>query len=307
MTKKNSAVAPDPENDGREDDGMTEEIVQEAGTSALATEVDYSSYGAEHKKHGIALKASEVIIPMFKIVQKSSEIFKHQDLDNPVCKEGDIYNSVTKQVYPNGVLIVPMDCSVCVIERKPSPDGSFIARLEERDPRVQAAYKDNGDDGWMKLTSKQKTQLVYTEEVPVGLIDPEDPDNVYGVALIPFSGTNVFPRRQWWNTMAEAPFASVTPRYAFRTLLTTVLRKAKTSGGVDSFKFQTQPYHRKGVVKATWGNCRLPPNHPTLNRCLDFLKLYQTGTLGKADYSDKDTTDHESAAEASILGDKPVF
>lgn len=298
-------VAVDPENDGRVDDGMTEEVVVAAPAGALSTAVDWSTYDAKHQAEGVSLKAGEVIIPMLKIVQEQSKIFKEK---LKPCKLGDIYNATTLEVYPSetGVLLVPMDCADCVIERKPSPDGSFIAKLKTRDPRVQEAYKANGDDEWNKLTSKQKTQFVYTEEVPVGLINPENPEEVTGVAMVPFSGTNVFPRKLWWNAMASAPFANKTPRYAFRTVLKTVLRKAKTTGGVDSYKFVAEPYNPNGS-KNPWSDCRFRPGHPSADRCLDFLKLYQSGALGKADYSDKDSTDHESAAEASILGDKAPF
>lgn len=297
----------DPENDGRveENDGMTEEIVAAVPAGAISTAVDWSSYSEEHQAQGVSLKANEVIIPMLKIVQASSKIFK--DKLKP-CKEGDIYNASTLEVYPSetGILIVPMDCQDCVIERKPSPDGSFIAKLKTRDPRVQEAYKLNGDDGWNKLTSKQKTQFVYTEEVPVGLIDPSNPEEVIGVAMIPFSGTNVFPRKQWWNSMASAPFANKTPRYAFRTVLKTVLRPPKTSGGIASYKYVAEPFNSTGS-KNPWSDCRFRPGHPSADRCLEFLKLYQSGALGKTDYYDTDSTDHESAAEASILGDKPAF
>ncbi len=303
---KAAAVVADPENDGRvEDDGMTEEVVVAAPAGALSTAVDWSSYGEEHQAQGVALKAGEVIIPMLKIVQTSSKIFKEQ---LKPCKVGDIYNSTTLEVYPRevGVLVVPMDCSDCVIERKPSPDGSFIAKLRTRDPRVLEAYKNNGDDGWMKLLSKQKTQLVYTEEVPVGLIDPSDPENVFAVAMIPFSGTNVFPRKLWWNNMATAPYANKTPRYSFRTVMKTVYRPAKTSGGLDSYKFEAFPYN-PNESKHPWSDCRFRPGHPVLDRCLDFLKLYQSGQLGKTDYSEADSTDTESAREAAILNDKPAF
>lgn len=313
-SKKNdkaTAVA-DPENDGRvEDDGLTEEIVVTNAPGTLSTTVDWSSYGTEHKAQAVALKAHEVIIPFLKIVQEDSKIFKNQDRNNPVCQPGDIYNSTTGEIYKNGVLLVPMDCQDCVIERKAAPDGSFIAKLKTRDPRVQEAYKAN-DNEWKQLATKQKTQLIYTEEVPVGLVDPNDPTSVYGVALVAFSSTNVFPRRQWWNDMAGVPYAKDTPRYAFRTLLKTVLRKAQQAGGKDSYKFVAEPWVSpdapKGQPKAAyWSSCRLPPGHQTLDRCLDFLKLYQGGTLGKVDYSHADGDDSEDAAEASILGDKPAF
>lgn len=310
MAKKNTQPVADPENDGRvEEVVMTEEIV-EAATDELSLSVDYSAYGQEHKAQGIALKAHEVIIPFLKIVQEDSKIFKNQDKNNPICQPGDIYNSTTGEVYKNGVVVVPLDCQDCVIERKAAPDGSFIAKLKTRDPRVQQAFNDNGKE-WKQLVSKQKTQFVYTEEVPVGLVDPRNPTNVLGVAIVAFSSTNVFPRRQWWNRMAEVPYAKDTPRYAFRTVLTTVLRKAQQAGGKDSYKFVAKPWvHPKAPQGQQesfyWDVCRIPPNHPTLDRALDFLKLYQTGALGKVDYDQSDAHD-EDAAEAAALNDKPAF
>lgn len=312
-SKKNAAaVVADPENDGRVDEvEETTALTVEVEGGELSENVDWGSYGDEHKANAVKLKASEVIIPMLKIVQEQSKIYKNQDRNNPVCELGDIYNSVTGQVYKakDGVLVVPFDCTDCVIERKPAPSGEFIAKLKTNDPRVQQAFKDNGDDGWKKLTSKQKTQLVYTEEVPVGLVDPTNPEVVYGVALVPFSGTNVFPRRLWWNNMATAPGAKDTPRYAFRSVLKTKLRKAAQAGGVDSYKFDVEPYiNPKSPRGHEWSTCRFRPGHPTLQGCLEFLTAYKSGVLGKADYQDADATDSESAAEASILDDKgPAF
>lgn len=309
MGKKNNVVA-DPENDGRvEEETFTEEIVPAAEGAGALVQVNWD-YGDDHAKEGVALRAQDVVVPMLKIVQASSKVFKEQDKTNPKYAEGDIYNSVTGEVYKNGVIVVPMDCTECVIERKPAPSGEFIAKLEKDDPRVKEALKNNEPDGWKKLTSKQKTQLIYTEEVPVGLIDPEDPDTVIGVAMIPFSGTNVFPRRLWWNGMASAPMAHKTPRYGFRTLLTTVLRKAQQAGGLDSYKFHAAPFvpeNAPNMPGGPWSKCRFLPGSETLNRCADFLKLYRSGALGKLDYSDADHEDSETAAEKSILDDKPAF
>lgn len=312
---KNTPVVADPENDGRDevvDDGMTEEVVV-AATDSLSTAVDWSSYGTDHAAQAVALKPEDVLIPMIKIVQESSKIWKAEK-DKPVserkCKLGDIYNTITGDIYDGnvGITIVPMDCSECVIERKASPDGSFLAKLKVRDPRVQEAYKANGEDQWRKLTSKQKTQLVYTQEVPVGLVT-SDGNDVYGVAMIPFSGTNVFPRRKWFNELAKVPFAETTPKYAFRTVLKTEFRAAGTAGGVDSYKFIATPYaatlkdYGTDTVTA-WSESRFHPNNPVKNKCLEFAKLHASGLLGKADYSEPDS---ETSAERAALSDEPAF
>lgn len=281
------------------DDGMTEEIVAAAPAGALSTEVDWN-YGTDHSAHAVSLKADEVVIPMLKIVQGLSKIFKNRGKNGlPDCQEGDIYNSLTNQVYPNGIYVVPFGCYPCVIERKPAPNGEFIAKLAVDDPRVQKALKANGKDGWKKLHSPEKTAFHYTEEVPVGLLNPDNLDEVLSVALVPMSGTNVFPRKLWWNSMASAPKAHLTPRYAFRTRLFTVVRKGD---GVESYKFATEPLEGKD-----WGTTRFRPGSPALDRCLDFLKLYESGALGKTDYSDVDSTDSEDAAEKKALADQPDF
>jgi hypothetical protein len=309
--KNPAPVAADPENDGRveEDDGLTEEVVL-AATDALSTAVDWSSYGEDHAAQAVSLKPEEVLIAMIKIVQESSKIWKAEK-DKPLaersCQLGDIYNTITGDIYDGteGIVIVPISCDECVIERKPSPDGSFLAKLKVRDPRVQEAYVANGEDKWRKLTSKQKTQLVYTQEVAVGLVTADGKD-VYGVAMIPFSGTNVFPRTKWWNKMTEVPYGNVTPKYAFRTVLKTEFRQG-VNGGVDSYRFIATPYTPEGKEynQATaWSDCRFTPGHPALDRCLEFQKLHSSGALGKADYSEPDS---ETAAEAAALKDKPAF
>lgn len=289
------------------DDGLTEEIVAAAPTPSV---VSYAGgYGQAHKGHAATLKPEDVIIPMLKIVQTSSKILKAYKGRENECpfKVGDIYDSTTNRTWPGetGVLVVPISISDCVIERKPSPDGSFLAKLKTKDPRVQLAFAANGST-WKQLRDERtKTQFGYTDEVLVALLDPRDGETAISAAMVPFGGTNVFPRRLWWNAMAAVPFANDTPLYAFRTLLRTKYRPPATPGGLDSYMFDIQPY-----VADDWSNSRLPPTdppHPSLERCLQLHNLYNSGALGKTDYSDADDSEEAREAAAFSKKDEPAF
>jgi hypothetical protein len=313
-SKKNAAPVQEPVAEV-EDDGLTETAIV-AGPEALpgmlvGPDVDYT-YGEDHAAAEHKVKADELIIPMLKIVQSSSKIFKDRP-DGSTIKEGDIYNSVTGQVFDGtkGLLIVPICAKACVIERKSSKDGGlFIAKLSAEltgpnaDPRVVKAYKANGPDEWRGLESDTRTQFGYTVEVHVVLIDPADGTTPLGVAMIPFAGTNIFPRKAWWSGMAEAPKGTNgkgSPLYAFRTVLKTEFRPGKT-GQQDSYKYLAEPYG------GNWSRCRFvekaPVHADALERCKQFHQLVDSGALGRVDYSDAD--DSEEAQEAAVM-EEPAF
>jgi hypothetical protein len=121
--------------------------------------------------------------------------------------------------------------------------------------------------------------------------------------MIPFSGTNVFPRKQWWNGLNSIPAdadGKRPPKYTIRTKLTT---KVRQGDGVTSYKFEAKP-----VDGGSDWSVGFNPDRKTAKDCLDFLKLYQSGALGKTDYSDVDSTGlSEEDAEKKALADKPDF
>jgi hypothetical protein len=288
-------------------DEMTQEVVVHVPT-AKAVSPYAKGYGEAHAAEGVHLKAEEVLIPMLRIVQESSKIWKNRASDSTV-KLGDIYDTVSGRVFDGqkGVLLVPIDCTACVIERKQAPDGTFIAKLKVNDPRVQTALAANGDDGWKQLKSKEKTQFNYTDEVLVALLNPDDELSVSSPAVVPFSGTNVFPRKKWWNKMAATPYAGEVPLYASRCILRT---KERPNAAIKSFIFQVDPlgYTPGGNDDAFWSTCRIEPGQAddSLNRCHDFKSLFKTGTLGKTAYEDPDASEND-LENAAFSGSKPAF
>jgi len=315
MTKKNSKKQEDSvNNETPVQDELTETAIVAAEELPGLVNVDTDfTFGAEHAEAEHKITGDELIIPMLRIVQSGSKILKNRE----DIREGDIYNTVTGQVWDGarGVLLVPICHGACVIERKSSKEGGeFIAKLSAElegpnaDPRVVAAYKENAARGeknpWVDLESEQRTQLQYCVEVYVALLDPRDGVSTLYPALIPFQGKNVFPRKLWWSGMAEVKKdknGRGSPRYAFRTLLKTKVSHNPT--GNDSYVFVPEAYG------GNWSRCRLaevvPQHKETLDRCLDFHKLIQSGALGKVDYTKADDT--EDAQEAAALKDEAAF
>lgn len=299
-----------------EDDGLTETGIVEAAPSALATTGDNDfDYGGDYTGDEVKIRPEDVIIPMLKIVQESSKIWKDRDVSTATFKLGDIYNSVTRETFDGnkGVLLVPIKCAPCVVVRLPSPVGTFITKVSAElsaktggDPDVIAAYKDNGPDKWKKLEGKKdgkKVQFNYVDEVHVGLLDPADGVTAVGPALIPFGGKNVFPRKTWFSNIASVYNQDGTrpPSYAFRTVLKTVFSPG--DGGVDSYKFVAEPYGG-----SNWSQCRVPKAHKqTLDHCKDYSRLIDAGLLGKADYSDADDSEAAQENAAFVVEGKPVF
>lgn len=289
-------------------------VAAPAGPVGIVTDASEFDYGDEYAGSQVSLKPEEVIIPMLRIVQESSKVWKERAENGFEGQLGDIYNSITRQFWSGskGVLVVPIRCEAAVIERLPAPVGTFVGKLSASldpnkggDKRVVDAYKNNGKDGWKRLEGRaadgKKVQFVYTDEVHCALLDPEDAVSALNVVVIPFSGTNVFPRKMWWSSMAEVLGSKGTPKYAFRTVLKTVFRKGE-NGGVDSFKFSPEPYG------GNWSKCRLgKSSKETLDRCKEFEMLVDSGALGKADYSDPDAVSETEAEAAAFGGAKAAF
>ncbi len=298
------------------DDGLTETSIVAAPetTTALAVEESFH-YGDEYADEGVKLKADEVIIPIYKIVQTQSEVYKK---DPTNVKLGDIYDTITGKMYSGseGLLCLPILSETVIIVRDlTSAGGKFIAKTsadldpKTGDPEVIEAYKENGKDGWRRLEGKskkhgKKVQFVYTEEVYVALVDPSDQVTALNVVMIPFSGKNLFVRKQWWSALGSVfQNGKTSPSYSFRTLLKTVFSPAKEAGRVDTYKFCATP-----LKEDNWAASRIPSaSKKTVDNCLTFKKLIQSGALGKVDYSRVEDSESSEENAAFVVDGKAAF
>lgn len=248
-------------------------------------------YGDQHSASTARVTDEERIVDTLRVVQDSSKIWQNKTDDQDI-ELGDIYSTASGRVYKanSGVLLVPIKCTACVIQRTAAPDGKYIKKLHVDNPEVVEAFKNNNGDGWKKLENRRRETLNYTDEVACALIDPQDGVTVLGLVVVPFHGTNVFPRKQWWNRMAEQP--GNTPYYAFRTVLKTELRKGPSK---DSYRYVAEAYG------GNWQRCRFAPSHPNMAGFLELLGQYESGDLGETNYADADSGPNEEAQEKAAF------
>lgn len=251
--------------------------------------VGKQDYGQEHSAHLAKVTAEELIVPTLRIVQDSSTIYKEKSEDADI-EIGDIYSTTSGQVWKGtqGVLLVPLMCSACVVKRTPSPEGKFVSKMSLGDPEVVEARGRNGGE-WARLENRKRETLNYTDEVVCSLIDPSDGVTPIGLVVVPFHGTNVWPRKQWWNRMAEVPS---TPWYAFRVLLKTEIRHGKAK---DSYKYKAEAYG------GNWHICRFPVGHPVLDDFKGLLDEYLRGDHGTTSYEDADAGPTETEKEEAAF------
>jgi hypothetical protein len=277
-------------------------IVQDAPASlalpGLFENTGAQNYGDEHKAHTATVSAEERIVPTLRIVQDSSKIYKERREDDDI-ELGDIYSTSSGQIWKGteGVLLVPLMLTSCVVKRTPSPEGKFLDKLDVDDPEVVKALERNeGVNGnkWARLENSKRETLNYTDEFACCLLDPADGVTPLGIVVVPFHGTNVYPRRHWSNKMAEVPHS---PIYSFRVVLSTEIRHGKTK---DSHKFKADAYG------GNWGGrmhlgCRFPEGHPVLTEFRKLVDEYLSGKHGETSYAADDAGDSESEKEEAAF------
>lgn len=279
------------------------EIVPPAAAVVVADSSAYDEFGGYEDKRG----KDDLVIGRYRLVQAMTQGKRDHGL-----QDGQIYDAVTKVAY-DSVLVVPILETRSVVERRIAPgsneDGKFIAELQLDDPRVVAAVKANGSDGYKFLKSLpgpdgSVTKFMDTRNVHVVFLQ-EDGVTPSHFGVLQFDSTNIQPLLQWKDARVRPsfedgrPFSSL-PIFAFRTYLDGQGVHPKKNTQLYRFSpFPTKP----GEAGGNWKQAILNPSNPKekalLTKCVEHRKLLESGVVKIAEYSDAD--DSETAQETAAF------
>lgn len=144
------------------------------------------------------ITTADLAIPFLRILQQMSpQLAKRNGAYIESAGEGDIFNTVTGQVWDpeEGVLVVPCSFNFKIIEWIPRESGGGIAGQYTRDDALPSSEKDERG----KLITANGNQLTDTAEHYVLLVHP---DGTYEQALITMSSTQLKHSRRW-NSLTQ--------------------------------------------------------------------------------------------------------
>jgi hypothetical protein len=252
-------------------------------TTALAQVEDYGEYAADADK----LTKDDMLIERYRICQATSNKAKDAGV-----VEGEIFGTISKKGMKS-CLVVAVSEERVIVERLDNSDGTYLGTHQLTDPRIQDAYKRNGNKyiGLKGTTPDGKpTKLIETRNVHVVFLNSEDGVTPEGFGTLNCESVNLTPLALWKQNRTRIKGGAQTPTYAFRTVVST--EPHTNPQGKKSKKFKFDPYN------GSWEASRLRPSvaahKDLLDKCTAHKKLIEAGAL-TIEYSDAD--DSEAAQE----------
>ncbi len=280
----------------------TEIAVQEAA-GLPATSYDYgddSGAGFE------GTKSSDLSVPFLAILQSNSP--QVVDKDPAGCESGNLFNTVTKQVWQGegptaeGVIFIPVHKEQVYVEWVPRlAGGGMVGMHDPNGDVVKKAIEDNDGKSFGKLhcpdsrpdaKAGAENDLVETFYV-YGLFLDEDGVSTTGFGVVSFTSTKIKPYRDWITAMYT--LKGKPPMFANRAVLRTV--KQKNDSGTF-FNFRIDPYGQ------TWSKGLINPaqNDALLNEARDFREMVVSG-MAKADFASQHAASGSGGDPAADGGD----
>ena len=280
----------------------TDVAVQEAA-GLPATSYDYGDdAGAGFE----GTKSTDLSVPFLAILQSNSP--QVVDKDPVGCESGQLFNTVTKQVWPGegptaeGVIFIPVHKEQVYVEWVPRRQGGGMVGMH--DPNgdvVKKAIEDNDGNAFGKLHCSDsrddakpgaENDLVQTFYV-YGLFLDVDGVSTTGFGVVSFTSTKIKPYRDWITAMYT--LKGKPPMFANRAILRTV--KQKNDSGTF-FNFRIDPYGE------TWAKGLINPvdNEELLNEARDFREMVVSG-MAKADFDSQHAASGKDGDPAADGGD----
>lgn len=195
--------------------------VAETANTAVALQDQFLSDGSGGFEEA---DAQSYAIPFLVILQSGSPQCKRSDgAYVEGAQEGDLFNTVTNQLYKNGVVVIPCHYSQRYIEWKlREKGGGFVRELDPSDPEVQNVTRD--DKG--RNITPAGTQLVDTRNHYVMIFGE---DGSLTPAILSMTSTQLKKSRQWMSQMQGTKMKNpatgmfeTAPMYSRKYKLTTV-------------------------------------------------------------------------------------
>lgn len=193
---------------------------------------------------GDEVEAHELSIPFFAILQANSPEVEEQTIKG--AKAGIIFNTVTKELYPNGVFVLPVKKDYKFVQWIPrTRGGGFAGAHDPKSELVGDAIRANGGSVFGNLTTPGENgddDLVETKFMNIICYDPHTALPL-GFGILSFSKTKIKPYNDWITSMRL-----ITPKIPDKFRVT-------IGAHVRTFK-QTNP-------KGTFYNYQIVPGGPS--------------------------------------------
>lgn len=166
---------------------------------------------------------ADFTIPFLGIVQSNSpELIDSDARHIPGCKPGSLFNTVTRELYPDGVIFVPCDTQHMVVEWRPRTKGGGFAGTHQIDSDIVAKAK-AGSTQFGKYSTAEGNDLTETFYMyGMSLADPNDLENA-GLLVVAFTSTKIKKYKQVMTSMRT--MKGKPPLFAHRLLIKSVSEK----------------------------------------------------------------------------------
>ena len=178
---------------------MTKKGLAKVAKSDIVGQTNYDAFGFGEDDE---VEAHELSIPFFAILQANSPEVEEQTIEG--AKAGIIFNTVTKELYPNGVFVLPVKKDYKFVQWVPRlRGGGFAGAHDARNENVVEAIRKNGGSVFGNLTIPGENgddDLVETKFMNIMHYDPHTALPL-GFGIISFSKTKIKPYNDWITSM----------------------------------------------------------------------------------------------------------
>ena len=227
---------------------------------------------------GDEVEAHELSIPFFAILQANSPEVEEQTIKG--AKAGIIFNTVTKELYPNGIYVLPVKKDYKFIQWIPrSRMGGFAGAHDPGSELVATAIKANGGSVFGNLTTPGANgddDLVETKFMNIFHFDPKTAMSL-GFGILSFSKTKIKPYNDWITSMRL-----ITPKIPdkFRITIGAHIKTVKQTNSFGTFyNYVISP------GGSTWKESQMerPRMNDVLLEAKGFQDMLKTG-MAKPDF-----------------------
>ncbi len=178
---------------------MTKKALAKVAKSDIVGQAVYDDldFGPEDE-----VEAHELSIPFFSILQSNSPEVEEQTIEG--AKPGMIFNTVTKELYENGIYVLPVKKDYKFVQWVPRlRGGGFVNSHDPKGELVAASIKANDGSVFGNLTIQGENgqdDLVETKFMNIMHYDPHTAMPL-GFGIISFSKTKIKPYNDWITSM----------------------------------------------------------------------------------------------------------
>lgn len=205
----------------------TELVKQDASLAGAPDYVESTGAGLENVTRG------DITFPRIQIAQSSSPVTKKSD-DRHIegIEEGDLYNTLTKEIYKTPLRVVPIYFFKHYIKFRPMEEGGGVLRMQDTADGITLAELQFGPNGEKPIWTELFDFLVYLPAYKA-------------VAVMSMKSTQAKIAKKW---LAQQTMFAGRPSFAMTYLFRTVVEKGK----VSSYYNYTEPSIGGFVDKDTY-------------------------------------------------------